>query len=86
MAPPAADVDTAPASAPAVSSAKLLVLQGDKTTSAATKALKYAGTLDSYQSFDVTSVIGREYPDANLLDILKDDAKIRDLAITGMSD
>jgi hypothetical protein len=33
----------------------------------------------------VTSVIGREFPKVQLTDILKDDAKIRDLAITGMS-
>jgi hypothetical protein len=47
-----------------------------------TKPLKYSGALDEYKSFDVTNVIGREYPDASLLDILKDDKKIRDLAIT----
>ena len=46
--------------------------------------LKYSGTLDQYQSFDVTSVIGREFPTAQLSEILKDDAKVRDLAITGM--
>ncbi len=42
-----------------------------------------SGTLDHYESFDVTSVIGREYPKVQLTEILKDDAKIRDLAITG---
>jgi hypothetical protein len=47
-----------------------------------TKPLKYSGSLDEYKSFDVTNVIGREYPEAKLLDILKDDKKIRDLAIT----
>jgi hypothetical protein len=46
--------------------------------------LKYSGTLDQYQSFDVTAVIGREFPTAQLSGILKDDAKVRDLAITGM--
>jgi hypothetical protein len=46
------------------------------------KPLKYSGSLDEYQSFDVTNVIGREFPEARLLDILKDDEKIRDLAIT----
>jgi len=46
--------------------------------------LKYSGTLDQYQSFDVTAVIGREFPTAQLSEILKDDAKVRDLAITGM--
>ncbi|KUJ10841.1 taurine catabolism dioxygenase [Mollisia scopiformis] len=44
--------------------------------------LTYSGSLDHYESFDVTSVIGREYPKVQLTEILKDDAKIRDLAIT----
>jgi alpha-ketoglutarate-dependent taurine dioxygenase len=44
--------------------------------------LKYSGSLDAFKHFDVTNVIGREYPEASLQDILKDDAKIRDLAIT----
>jgi hypothetical protein len=47
--------------------------------------LKYSGTLDQYQSFDVTAVIGREFPTAQLSEIIKDDAKVRDLAITGMN-
>lgn len=46
--------------------------------------LKYSGSLDDYKSFDVTPVIGRELPDVQLVDILNDDQKIRDLAITGM--
>ena len=46
--------------------------------------LQYSGTLDHYDSFDVTSVIGREFPNLQLSEILKDDAKIRDLAILGM--
>lgn len=45
--------------------------------------LKYSGSLDEYEQFDVTSVIGREFPKAQLSEILKDDKKIRDLAITG---
>lgn len=47
--------------------------------------LKYSGTLDQYESFDVTAVIGREFSKVQLTEILKDDAKIRDLAITSMS-
>lgn len=47
--------------------------------------LQYSGSLDNYESFDVTSVIGREFPKLQLVDILKDDAKVRDLAIIGMS-
>ncbi|RFU27149.1 hypothetical protein B7463_g9179, partial [Scytalidium lignicola] len=44
--------------------------------------LKYSGSLDEYEYFDVTSVIGREFPKVQLSKILKDDNKIRDLAIT----
>jgi len=47
------------------------------------KPLKYSGNLDEYDSFDVTAVIGREYPSLQLSEILNDDAKLRDLAITG---
>lgn len=57
-------------------------LQKPTAASPLTKPLKYSGSLDEYKSFDVTNVIGREYPEASLLDILKDDEKIRDLAIT----
>lgn len=47
--------------------------------------LKLSGALDSYESFDVTPVIGREFPTANLvewLDAPNSDELIRDLAIT----
>lgn len=47
--------------------------------------LKYSGSLDEFESFDVTSVIGREYPSVQLSSILEDERKIRDLAITGSS-
>ncbi|TVY58629.1 putative alpha-ketoglutarate-dependent sulfonate dioxygenase [Lachnellula cervina] len=43
--------------------------------------LVYSGTLDHYESFDLTSVIGREFPNLQITDILSDDAKLRDLAI-----
>ncbi|KAE9368354.1 putative TfdA family taurine dioxygenase [Stipitochalara longipes BDJ] len=60
-----------------------IVPQNTTTASSpAVKPLKYSGSLDQYKSFDVTNVIGREYPEVRLLDILKDDQKIRDLAIT----
>ena len=45
--------------------------------------LKYSGSLDEYKSFDVTPVIGREFSDVQLVDILNDEQKLRDLAITG---
>ncbi|KAL5366640.1 hypothetical protein BJX96DRAFT_180913 [Aspergillus floccosus] len=47
--------------------------------------LKLSGALDGFESFDVTPVIGREFPHANLKDLLRapnSDALIRDLAIT----
>ena len=45
--------------------------------------LKYSGSLDSYKSVEVTPVIGREYPDIQLTDLLNDDEKLKDLAILG---
>ena len=47
--------------------------------------LKLSGALDQYASFDVTPVIGREFPEASLADWLRapnSDELIRDLAIT----
>ncbi|CAK7210904.1 hypothetical protein SCUCBS95973_000950 [Sporothrix curviconia] len=47
--------------------------------------LKLAGALDEFKSFDVTPTIGREYPEANLVDWLNHpnaNALLRDLAIT----
>ncbi|KAL5048119.1 hypothetical protein BDW71DRAFT_205662 [Aspergillus fruticulosus] len=44
--------------------------------------LKYSGSLDVFKSFDVTPIIGREFPDLQLTDTLNDDQKIHDLAIT----
>lgn len=45
--------------------------------------LKYSGSLDKYDSFDVTNTIGKEFPSVQVSDILRDDRKIRDLAILG---
>jgi len=80
MAPPSADVDTVSAS---VAEVKLDygIKKPIATTRLIREPLKYAGTLDQYESFDVTNVIGREFPKLQLIDILNDDAKIRDLAI-----
>ena len=47
--------------------------------------LTYSGSLDSYEHFDVTNVIGREFPTLQLSDIVNDDTKVRDLAILGTS-
>jgi alpha-ketoglutarate-dependent taurine dioxygenase len=47
--------------------------------------LQLSGVLDQYDSFDVTPIIGREFPTANLKEWLQaanSDALLRDLAIT----
>lgn len=53
------------------------------TQSGLSGPLKYSGSLDSYDHFDVTAVIGREFPKLQLNEILSDDIKIRDLAVLG---
>lgn len=63
-----------------------------KDTASATKSLqkkplKLSGSLDSFESFDVTPIIGREFPTANLKEWLhspNSDALLRDLAIISM--
>jgi hypothetical protein len=64
-----------------------LRLDGQKATTSSyiREPLKYSGSLDEYKSFDVTPIIGREFPEVQLTDILNDEQKLRDLAITGMS-
>lgn len=49
------------------------------------KPLQLSGALDAYESFDTTPIIGREFPNANLVEWLNapnSDELIRDLAIT----
>lgn len=52
-----------------------------------TKApIQLSGALDKFESFDVTPVIGKEFPKANLaqwLEAPNADELIRDLAVTG---
>lgn len=86
MAPPAADVDTQ-----VLSQDQPIGIKSSKTISTKTSTsnkldgpLKYSGSLDSFESFDVTAVIGREFPGLQLSEILHDDEKIRDLAVLGM--
>lgn len=58
------------------------------TKSQSREPLKLSGVLDSYESFDVTPSIGREFPKANLVEWLNapnSDELIRDLAITSNS-
>lgn len=50
--------------------------------------LKLSGALNSFESFDVTPVIGREFPKASLVDWLdaeNSDELLTDLAITSRS-
>ncbi|ROT42191.1 alpha-ketoglutarate-dependent taurine dioxygenase [Sodiomyces alkalinus F11] len=56
-----------------------------KNRSVRREPLKLSGVLDSYEHFDVTPAIGREFPKANLVEWLEapnSDELIRDLAIT----
>jgi hypothetical protein len=49
--------------------------------------LKPTGILDQFKSFDVTPVIGKEFPEAHLVDWLRApnaDELLRELAITSM--
>ncbi|KAK0708863.1 hypothetical protein B0T21DRAFT_387578 [Apiosordaria backusii] len=81
MAPPAADVDiqTAPVIVPVPN--KGFVAPAHSSASKLEGPLTYSGSLDAYEHFDVTNVIGREFPNLQLSGILHDDNKIRDLAI-----
>lgn len=50
--------------------------------------LKLSGALDKYESFDVTPIIGREFVNIDLAELLQatnSDELIRDLAITSRS-
>jgi hypothetical protein len=51
------------------------------------KPLTYSGSLDKFTSNDLTPVIGREYLDLQVVDLLKaEDKVIQDLALTSESD
>ena len=57
------------------------------TNSYPRQPLELKGALDSYQSFDVTPVIGREFVDVDLKEWLQapnSDELLRDLAITSI--
>ena len=66
------------------------IATGDKAIVAETppirrEPLKLTGVLDQFKSFEVTPVIGREYPEASLKEWLespKSNELLRDLAIT----
>ena len=49
--------------------------------------LQLTGALDQFESFDVTPVVGREFPEASLKEWLEapnSDELIRELAVTSM--
>lgn len=52
------------------------------------KPLKYSGSLDHFDSFEVTTIIGREYPSVQLSQLLNDDLRdvlLKDLAVISAS-
>lgn len=60
-------------------------VDGSTTSYATNGPMKPTGALDKYESFDLTPVIGREFPDANLVDWLQSpnaDELLRELAYT----
>ena len=60
----------------------------EESQRSSTEPLQLRGVLDGYKSFDVTPIIGREFPDVNLKEWLRapnSDELLRDLAITSMS-
>ena len=62
-----------------------IVVKSVDHPAAGTNPLKVSGALDGQEHFDVTPVIGREFPKANLVDWLdapNSDELLRDLAIT----
>ena len=84
MAPAAADVDIqSPSDVLNVPVKATLNAVKSSSSSRLTGPLKYGGSLDAEEQFDVTNVIGREFPKLQLSEILHDDTKIRDLAILG---
>jgi hypothetical protein len=45
--------------------------------------MRTCGALDAYAHVDASHALGREYPDVQLSEIIADDSKIKDMAITG---
>lgn len=79
MSPAAIETQSAPAVDPVSKG-----LNKPSTWTPQQEPLAYSGSLDLYESFDLTNIIGREFPGLQLSEILHDDAKIRDLAILGI--
>jgi hypothetical protein len=58
-----------------------------KTATATRSPLKNSGSLNQFKHFDVTTAVGREFPDVQLSDLVNAsnaDTLLRDLAITGI--
>ena len=77
----------APSVAESTTTPVVPILKGNvsEATTLQKEPLKLSGALDSFDSFDVTPVIGREFPTANLKEWLQapnSDELLRDLAIT----
>ena len=84
MSPPSASIDTQPITTGLVpTKAAPTSAQTHSSASRLTGPLTYSGSLDQYEQFDVTAVIGREFPTLQLSEILEDAIKLRDLAILG---
>lgn len=85
MAPHSEDVVTRAAEPVHTNEAPNGLKEASKPTSSSKTPLKLKGVLDQFKSFDVTPVIGKEFPDASLVEWLRapnSDELIRDLAIT----
>lgn len=64
------------------------VLPGKIQATAPKPWVKSTGALDAYEHFDVTPVIGREYTNINLVELLQapnSDELLKELALTSMS-
>jgi hypothetical protein len=60
-------------------------IKGKTDSKVQSKWLESTGVLDQYESFDVTPIIGREFPHANLVEWLQApnaDELLRELALT----
>ena len=73
MAPPSADVDDNINQSPTPNKARTVTeikksIAGITESASFPEPLTYSGTLDTFESFDVTKVIGREYPKLQLSD------------------
>jgi hypothetical protein len=88
MPPSAIEVSSQPPSAPnGLKNGNALLTGLGTTNSFHYKPMKVSGLLDSHIHVENTPIIGREYPDVQISDLMaspKRDEYIRDLAITGI--